>query len=116
MDEFAEHVRDLLSALGPVRVRRMFGGAGVYLGDVMFGLISDDTLYLKVDDRNRPRYDAAGLAPFAYEREDGPAIVFTYCQAPPEALDDAELLCEWAREALEAARRAKAARPKRKRG
>ncbi len=115
MDEFAEHVRDLLSDLGPVRIHKMFGGAGVYLAGVMFGLIADDTLYLKVDDGNRARYEAAGLPPFAYEREDGPPIRFSYCRAPAEGLDDAELLCEWAREALEAARRAKAARPKRNR-
>ena len=42
--EFAEHLRDLFGALGPVETRRMFGGAGVYLGDAMFALVIDDTL------------------------------------------------------------------------
>lgn len=110
-DEFCDHVSDLLAPLGPVRIRKMFGGYGVYTGDLMFGLVADDTLYLKVDDQTRARYAAAGLAPFTYEREDGDPIVFSYCEAPPEGLDDSAVLCEWATEAIEAARRAKAARP-----
>ena len=62
--EFRDHVLDLLAALGPVTARRMFGGFGIYLDGVMFALIADDILYLKVDDRTRPDYEAAGSAPF----------------------------------------------------
>lgn len=114
-DEFCTHVSDLLAGVGPVRIRKMFGGYGVYTGEVMFGLVADDTLYFKVDDQNRPRYEAAGLPPFTYERKGAPAVVMSYCQAPPEALDDAATLCEWAAEAIEAARRAKADKPRRQR-
>ena len=62
--EFRDHVLDLLAPLGPVTARRMFGGFGIYLDGVMFALIADDILYLKVDDRTRPDYEAAGSAPF----------------------------------------------------
>ncbi len=60
--EFRDHVLDLLAPLGPVTARRMFGGFGITLDGVMFALIADDVLYLKVDDRTRPDYEAAGAA------------------------------------------------------
>jgi len=109
-DEFSRHVADLLAPLGPVRVRRMFGGYGVYLDRVMFGLIADDTLHFKVDETTAPRYERAGLPAFGYERGDGRTVVMTYRQAPPEALEDADVLCDWAREALAVARKAAAAK------
>ncbi len=61
---FRDHVLDLLAPLGPVAARPMFGGFGIYLDGVMFALIADDTLYLKVDEGTRPDYEAAGSAPF----------------------------------------------------
>jgi DNA transformation protein len=104
--EFCDHLVDLLAPLGDVRVRAMFGGYGVYLGQLMFGLVADDTLYLKVDNGNRTRFEAAGLPPFTSTGKHGQPIIMSYQQAPPESLEDAAVLCEWAREALEAARRA----------
>ncbi len=101
----------MLAPLGNVRIRAMFGGYGVYAGDVMFGLVADDVLYLKTDADNRRRFEAAGLPPFTYQgRPDRPPIQMSYAQAPPESLEDADLLCDWARGALEAARRAYKAR------
>jgi DNA transformation protein len=104
--EFCDHLMDLMAPLGDVRVRAMFGGYGVYLGQLMFGLVADDTLYLKVDNGNRTRFEAAGLPPFTYTGKRGQPIIMSYHQAPPESLEDAAVLCDWAREALEAARRA----------
>lgn len=112
-DQLARHVTDLLAPLGPVRIRRMFGGYGVYLDRTMFGLIADDTLYFKVDETTAARYEAAGLPPFSYERGDGRTVAMTYRQAPPEALDDSDALCEWARDALAVAGRAAAAKKRR---
>lgn len=109
-DEFCDHVADLLRPLGSIRIRKMFGGHGVYLGDLMFGLVADDTLYFKVDAATRPRYDAAELAPFTYERAGAEPVEMSYCLAPPDGLDDGALLCEWAAEAVETAQRARAAK------
>lgn len=103
---FVGYVVEALGALGPVRARRMFGGHGIYLGDLMFALIADDTLYFKVDDQNRAPYEAAGLAPFTYTNK-GRTIRMSYHEAPSEALDDPEVLCGWAREAIAAAGRAR---------
>jgi|DewCreStandDraft_4_1066084.scaffolds.fasta_scaffold367069_1 DNA transformation protein len=114
---FRDHVADLLSGFGPVAIRPMFGGAGVYREGVMFALIAYDTLYFKVDDATRGDYERAGLGPFTYEGNDAP-VTMSYFQAPPEAMEDGELLIGCARKAFAAALRARAAkrRPRAERG
>lgn len=109
--EFYAHLVDLLSRLGPVSVRRMFGGAGLYHGGVMFALVFEDTLYLKVDDRNRADFAAAGMGPFTYDTDSG-EISMSYYEAPPEAMEDGEMMRDWARKSLDAALAAKTARRK----
>ena len=105
--EFRDHVLDLLAPLGPVTARRMFGGFGIYLDGVMFALIADDVLYLKVDDRTRADYEAAGSVPFR-PRQKGKTFTMPYWEAPLAALEDGDELSVWANGALDAARRAKA--------
>ncbi|MBA7646146.1 hypothetical protein ES703_53908 [subsurface metagenome] len=63
-DEFTDFVIDQLSAWAEVSARKMFGGAGLYCDGVMFGLIADDVIYLKVDDSNRDDFIKAGSSPF----------------------------------------------------
>lgn len=101
-DGYLEFVRERLECVGEVSVRKMFGGAGVYLGGVFFALIADDVLYFKVDDANRPDYEAAGMGPFKPWR-DKPHVM-SYHQVPIEVLEDDDLLRVWARKALSAAR------------
>jgi DNA transformation protein len=108
-----DHVSELLEPLGDVRIRSMFGGFGVYHRDLFFGLIDDDVLYLKADDETRARYVSRGLKPFVYPSPKGP-MEMSYYEAPPEALDDGELLIEWVRLAIEVARRAQASKVKKK--
>jgi DNA transformation protein len=100
-----EMLEDELRSLGPVQARRMFGGFGLFAGDLMFALISDDVLYFKVDDELRPRFEAEGLEAFAYDRSGGRRVIMSYWRAPERLLDDADELREWARAALAAARR-----------
>ena len=109
-DELVHHLVDMLAPMGAVRAKRMFGGHGIYLGDDMFALVAEDVLYFKVDDGNLEHYEARGLEPFVYRRR-GKPIALSFREAPDDALDEEEVLCKWARGALEAARRAgKAAR------
>ena len=105
MDGLVAHVLELLEPMG-VRARRMFGGFGLYRGELMFALIWQDTLYLKADDANRPRLLAAGSSPFVYHQGRKP-VTMSYYQAPGEALDSAEALRPWAEDALAAAARAR---------
>lgn len=109
---FIELLKDSMRDLGSANVRRMFGGAGVYADGVMFGLIAEDTLYLKGDVETKRDFEAEGLCPFVYEGR-GRKISMSYWRAPERLLDDPDELVVWARTALEAARRAAAAKPKR---
>lgn len=113
MSDFEAHICDLLHGFGPVRLRRMFGGAGLYADDVMFGLIAYDVLYLKADAQAVPEFEAAGSEPFTYEGK-GKPVQMSYWRIPEEAFDDADVFCAWARVGLEAARRAKARKPAKK--
>jgi DNA transformation protein len=96
-----------------VRGRSMFGGMGIYAGEWFFGLIADDTLYLKVDDSTRPDFEARGLSPFRPYGEDGE--VMQYFQVPDDLLDDAMELQAWADKAIGVARRAKTSHRRRPR-
>ena len=101
---FGEFLQDQLRPLGHVTVRRMFGGAGVYCDGLMFGLVSDDTLYFRVDDGNRGAFEAEGLSPFTYEGK-GRTVVLPYWRVPERLFDEPEEMIDWARAALAAARR-----------
>jgi DNA transformation protein and related proteins len=109
-ESFVELLEDALSGLGPMSVRRMFGGAGLYADGVMFGLISGDTLYLKADSQSQRAFEAEGLQPFTYQTRGKHRIALSYWQIPERLLDDPDEMLDWARTALAAARRA-AARP-----
>ena len=113
--EYKEFVSEQLEPLGPVRIRNMFGGAGVYLDDLMFGLIAGETLFFKVDDRNRADYEAEEMGPFVYEPPSGKSVAMSYYELPERLYDDADELVQWARKALDAALAAKAAKPAPKR-
>lgn len=107
---FVDHVLDLLALAGPVDARRMFGGHGLYLGGVMFGLVDDDELFLKTDEATRERFVAAGCRMWRYSRRDGTVEATSYYQPPDGAHEDAESMLPWARLGIDAALRKRAAR------
>lgn len=112
--EYKAFVAEQLEPLGPVSTRNMFGGAGVYLDGLMFGLIAGETLYFKVDDRNRGDYEAEGLGPFTVQLTRGGTGSFSYYEVPERLYDDQEELVEWARKAFDATLAAKTAKPVKK--
>src|SRR5262245_12075447 len=87
-DSFRDYVLDQLAALREVRARKMFGGIGLYAGDVFFGLIASDVLYLKVDDSNRARYETAGCEPFRPYPDKSSAMTMPYYNVPVTVLED----------------------------
>ena len=97
-NEYIEYILDQLSALGPVRSRKMFGGAGIYYNDLFFALISDDRLYFKVDKTNRSDYEKAGMNQFKPFPEK-PATM-PYFEVPPEILENRETLQAWAQKSI----------------
>ncbi len=98
-DEFLKYVTDQFSALGPVRTRRMFGGVGIYHAEKFFALIDNDTLYLKTDSANEPRFKKAGMTAF----QPWPGHIMNYWTVPSEVLENKEALAEWSQGALAAA-------------
>ena len=91
----------------------MFGGAGLYRDGIMFGLVSNGDIYLKADEDTAPRFHDAGCRPFIYSR-DGRSVSMTYWSLPEAALDDADVLKEWAALAYEVAMRGAKVKKKRK--
>ena len=108
--EFRDHILDLLSEVDGVTARAMFGGAGLYLDGIMFGLISSqEGFYLRVDDENRADFEARGSGPFAPQMGGAKPrhTVMPYYEVPAQILEEADELALWARRAWEAAKRAK---------
>jgi DNA transformation protein len=103
-DPFHAFVAELFAGLGPIRIRKMFGGAGVYAGAHMFALLADDVIYLKADDALQAKLAVEGSAPFVWEPTSGPKagqkIEMGYWRLPETALDDAEEAALWGRAAL----------------
>ena len=89
----------------------MFGGVGIYAGELFFALIADDTVYFKVDESNRPEFEARGMGPFRPYGEGGE--VMQYYRVPEDLLEDADELGQWAEKAITVARRAKSKPPRR---
>ena len=110
-DEFQSFLQEQLIPLGDVGMRRMFGKTGVFCEGVMFGMVTDDTLYLRVDDGNRDAFaEAAAFPPLNYEKQ-GRLLDLSFWRAPDRLLDDSEELLQWVRIALSAAHRVAARRP-----
>ena len=119
-DSFAEFLREQLAPLGRVTMRRMFGKTGVFCDGLMFGMVTDDTLYFRVDGHNRAAFkEAESFPPLNYEKK-GRTIDLSFWRAPERLLDEPDEFVSWARTALAAARRVAAKRertaPRRKSG
>ncbi|MEQ8344540.1 MAG: TfoX/Sxy family protein [Sneathiellaceae bacterium] len=115
--EFESFVQDLLEPMGPIAIRHMFGGAGVYCRGAMFALIADDVLYLKADPDSSDSFEALGCEPFRYEAGNGRVASMSYYETPPHLLDDPSELIDWAQQSLEIALQARMTRsePRRRR-
>ncbi|MBI1384939.1 MAG: hypothetical protein GC150_08530 [Rhizobiales bacterium] len=96
---FREFVLEQLAVVGPVRARAMFGGAGIFSGDVMFALIAYDTLYLKADETLAPNFAAEGSEPFTYEGG-GRTTQMSYWRCPERLFEDADEMRLWAGRSL----------------
>ncbi len=103
-------VQEALAPMGNVTMRRMMGGATLYLDGVTFAILDEGQLWFKADATSDGEWDAAGCERFTYAFKDGRIGTMNYRRAPDEAQDDVEAMQRWARPALEAGRRAAAAK------
>ena len=106
MTEFVDHLQDVFERFGPIVLRRMFGGHGIYHKDVMFALVADDSLYLKVDQQSAAQFESRGLARFEYDKG-GKRVQVSYFLAPAEIFEDPDEAAQWAMEAYAAALRSR---------
>jgi len=104
-DSFAEFLCEQLAPIGHVTMRRMFGKSGVFCDGLMFAMVTDDTLYFRVDDDNSAAFaEAKSFPPLNYGKK-GRTIDLSFWRAPERLFDEPDELVAWARLALAAARR-----------
>ena len=106
-DSFKDFVLDQLGDLPGVACRAMFGGYGLYRGEVFFGIVHKSRLYFKTDDAGRETYRQRGMKPF---RPNAKQTLKTYYEVPIDVLEDAAQLTNWADRAT--ARRPHPSRPR----
>jgi DNA transformation protein and related proteins len=113
-----EFIGELFAQFRPVTMKRLFGGAGLYAGDIMFGLVFDGAIFLKVDATSIPDFEREGSRPFVYTRAKSPGRVgrhsLSYWRLPDRLYDEPDELAVWAEHALAIAQRKKLAAPTRK--
>ena len=100
-----DFIQELFVAFGPVSVRRLFGGAGIYAEGILIGAVFRDEVYLKADAETASRFDAEGCGTFEYTTKTGTRAIASFRKLPERLYDDADELADWAREALGVARR-----------
>ncbi len=107
---FAEFLHEQLAPLGRITVRRMFGKTGVFCDGVMFGMVTENTLYFRVDDENRVTFkEAEAFPPLNYKKK-GSTIDLAFWRVPERLFDEPDELVTWAQAALAAAHRVAAKR------
>jgi DNA transformation protein len=98
-------IEEMFQGLGPVTVKRMFGGKGIYHLGRIIALEVRDEMLLKADETSAPEFAAAG-ATRTYEGKNGKPVKMPYWSIPDEAYDDPDLMAKWVRLAYEASLRA----------
>jgi DNA transformation protein len=109
-ESFAEFLREHLAPLGRVTMRRMFGKTGVFCDGVMLGMVTDNTLYVRVDEHNRATFKEAECFPPLNYAKQGSTIDLSFWRVPERLFDEPDELVAWARAALAAAHRVAAKR------
>ena len=110
-DSFKQFVLDQLSTLPELRARAMFGAHGLYSGEKFFGILDQGRLFLKTDDASQEDYTSRGMGAFTYEMK-GKVMAMAYHEVPPDILENAPELTDWARRAIRLASSNKKSRRK----
>lgn len=101
-NDYVAWILEQLSAAGGISLRRMFGAVGLYRGEIFFAIISDGTLYFKVDDTTRGEYVRRHMPQFRPYR-DRPEISMAYYEVPADVIEDPEECVAWALRSVAAA-------------
>jgi DNA transformation protein len=99
---FVEYVRDLLSPIGALTDGNFFGGHAFKYRQIQFAMIMGSTLYFRVNESTRQKYELQGSKPFSYSTKKGVVQVRKYYAVPADLLEDHEQLLAWAKQAINA--------------
>lgn len=99
-------IEEMFETLGPVTIKRMFGGKGIYCQGTIFALEVDGEILLKGDEQTAPTFEAAGSRQWAYDGK-GKPVKMPYWSIPDDAFDDPDEMARWVRLAYEAALRSR---------
>lgn len=97
-DSYLTFVLEQLAGVRALVTKRMFGGVGIYSGDVFFAIIDNDTIFFKVDEVLAVQYRKAGMPWF--RPIPGKPPMTGYYQVPPDVLEDAEEMVKWALQSI----------------
>jgi len=109
-EAYADFLREQLAPLGRLKLRRMFGKTGVFCDGVMFAMVTENTLYFRVDEQNREIFKEAESSPPLNYAKGGAMIDLSFWRVPERLFDEPDELITWARAALAAAHRVAAKR------
>jgi DNA transformation protein len=98
-------LEEALEPMGRLSLRKMMGGATLYLDGTIFGIMVDGELWLKSDAEADPIWDAVSRERFTVAFKDGSMDQMNYRRAPSDVYDDADELQRWVSVSLEAGRR-----------
>ena len=106
-----DFIRELFEPFRPVSVKRMFGGIGIYAEGLMFGLVFDGVIYLRVDETIIPSFEREGSMPFVYPlaKHHVGRPSRNFWRLPERLYDDPDELAVWAGRALAIAEHRKGA-------
>ncbi|MBS0535774.1 MAG: TfoX/Sxy family protein [Proteobacteria bacterium] len=112
-----DDLAEFFSSYGPVSVKRMFSGFGVYAEDVCFAVFLRGELFLKADPASVARFEAEGSSPFSYsQKKSGKVVrVDSWWRLPARLYDEPDELAEWTRAAVAVAHAASVKKKSRKR-
>lgn len=104
--EFLAYIlEDAFRDVQGITAKSMFGGYGLYKNGIVFGIIADDELYFKVDDKNRGTYEKKKSSPFTYETKKGKRVAMSYWRLPADILDERSQLGLWVEASVRASKR-----------
>ena len=89
----------LFTPLSAIKARSMFGGYGIFSGEIMFALIVQGQLHLRAGQDNEATFQAAQLKPYVYRKKGFPVITKHYA-IPTDWWDDKNALLTQAKIAL----------------
>jgi DNA transformation protein len=89
--------QEALEPLGTVTMRKMMGGATLYLDGTVFAIIDEGEIWFKADAETDSTWDAAGCTRFTYGTAPKKSGTMNYRRPPIDVYDDAEAMQSWAR-------------------